>query len=381
MGRVGTAVVCGVFVAVLAACGSSRSTRESRVVNRAVAAIGSGSVMHVVWEMPTGNTFVDLKTGARTPSLLRGELWTDSEAHRVHLVEGRSGRVGYEELLPQDAPRNPKAFPPDPAASLAAEWLGFRAFLKTAAAVYAGTVRGRRVDWLRFPSGAVINGRRDTRYVAVDAKSYEPILFRTSLTGKHTSTHFDERIVLDKAIPYSSADFKRMKPVRKARGHLRNGHWSDSGIYATVAHPPGTTVRAPWLTAGPTASGLKLNGVNPFHASKKIDGVMKTVPGIEIVYGPMLHGLIAGDLATTVDELPVRDQSTDWRDIPAGSIEVQVSKDSGFDENAAHPQGINKTATVWNGYLKKDGYYVALTTYKGMAALLALARALHPAGK
>ena len=152
-------------------------------------------------------------------------------------------------------------------------------------------------------------------------------------------------------------------------------------LLATVAHPPGTTVRAPWLTAGPTASGLKLNGVNPFHASKKIDGVMKTVPGIEIVYGPMLHGLIAGDLATTVDELPVRDQSTDWRDIPAGSIEVQVSKDSGFDENAAHPQGINKTATVWNGYLKKDGYYVALTTYKGMAALLALARALHPAGK
>jgi hypothetical protein len=372
-------------VVVLASCGASHSAADSRVIDRAVAAMGSGPILHIVWESPTGNSFINLRTGARTASFEREELWTDRQAHRVHLLLSDGGRVIGDELLPQDASRRKNGALPDPGSSYAAEWLSYPAALKTGVFVGRGKVQGHRVDWLRFKSSQLRSGERVTREIAVGADSYSPVLFRASFSGNHSHTHFDQRILVAKAMPYSSADFEREGPVLNTQGNGNSepgsGGWSSSGTSATITNPPATGVHAPFLTAGATAGGLKLGGVNRLSASKRINGKKEKVHGVEIVYGPMLHGLVAGDLSTTVDELPKPDNSTDWRAIPNGSIETQVSEESGFSQSVSDPKGRTTHEKLWTGNLEKGGFYITINTYKGMAALLAIARSLHRAAQ
>ena len=70
--------------------------------------------------------------------------------------------------------------------------------------------------------------------------------------------------------------------------------------------------------------------------------------------------------------------------IPAAStgiFETEVSEESGFSQSVSDPKGRTTHEKVWTGNLKKDGFYITVNTYKGMAALLAIARSLHPASK
>lgn len=334
----------------------------SGIVGRALAAIGDGPIMHLVTEMPSGTAYVNLKTGERTAPLLREELWTDEQGHRLHLVLSESGRVLGDLLLPQDASSHLDAGTPDPA--FTALWTGYRAALQNGTAKLAGrgTVEGRAVYWLRFkPTPQTTPLPPPTTEVAVDARTYKPVLYRTLANGRQ----FDQRILVAKAIPYDPADFER-------RGPSLYGNSVESGTSTGPTNsstPPTTVVRAPWLTAGTTVAGLKLGAVTRLTDTATIRGKKTTVRGIELVYGPLWHGT-SGTRSTTVDEVSRPEEQQPWRSIPAGTIQIQT----GGEETDNGP-----THTQWTGYLERNGIYVTITTLTSEHALLTIARSLHPA--
>jgi len=127
------------------------------------------------------------------------------------------------------------------------------------------------------------------------------------------------------------------------------------------------------LTAGKTVAGLRLGAAIPLTATRKHK---PTIHGIELVYGGVKQGLAAAN-STTVDELPRGDPMENWKNIPAGSIQIETSQGSGSSETIAHPHPRNTTFTDWTGHLTKDKLYVTIDTTKGERALLAIARNLR----
>jgi hypothetical protein len=352
------AILVAAAVAAIIAVLAAPQGHSGGVLGRALAAVGGGPIMHVVTEMPSGTVYLDLKTGRRTAApVLREELWADRQGDRLHLVVSENGRLLGDLLLPQDLTHGTSGSPPDPA--FLALWTGYRAALEDGSAelVGRGTIYGRPVYWLRFKPAPSSQPHPLTTTVAVDAHTYKPILYRTSVNG----AHFDQRVLVAKAIPYRPADFKRRGPSLLSAEGVSSGGSSGS--------PSGfRSVRAPWLTAGPTVAGMKLRNVSQTSEYTTIaPGKRRSAHGIELLYRPVSHGG-ATSLSTTIDELLRPDNPQPWKGLRAGAIKIQQGSES------SNEGGTHKT---WTGYLVKDGVYLTVSTPKGQQALLEIARSLH----
>ena len=204
------AVAAVLGLAVALALVSPWSGRGS-LVDRALAAIGSGAVIHVVEKRDLSDqTLVDLRTGAESPVAQTRELWFDgdrgllrsvqrvggavtgevletpkgswTESGRVytcawiaaHPVEATKARVscnpsGQNGTMPRRVPE-PR---PDLDPALAGFVTGYREALANGTATRdgAGVVAGRAVEWLRFAIPATGNqGAARVERVAVDAE-------------------------------------------------------------------------------------------------------------------------------------------------------------------------------------------------------------------
>jgi hypothetical protein len=349
------APVAAVAAAAIVAMLAWPQGRPGGVLGRALAAVGDGRIMHVVTESPSGIVYVDLKTGHCTASVMREELWVDRRLDHFHLVLSLDGRLLGDILWPTNDGGGSTAPTPNPA--FVALWTGYRASLRdgTASLADRGSALGHRVYWLRFKPTSPDQGRFE---VAVDARTYKPVLYRTYADGRHVDT----RILVAKTIPYRAAEFRRRGPNLLA-GSSSGG--SSTGPISSSA-PAKTVVRAPWLTAGEEAAGLKLRSVDSLVVTSNFRGKRTSAAGVELVYGPVLHGG-AGPLSTTVDELPRPDDPNAWKFIPAGSVQVETGGESGS----------GGTHTLWTGRLRKDGLFISISTPKSERALLAIARALH----
>lgn len=348
------AVAAAAIVAILA----WPQGRPGGVIGRALAAIGDGRIMHVVTESPSGIVYVDLKTGHRTAPIMRQELWADRQLDRFHVVLSMNGRLLGDILWPEDASGG-SAPMPNPA--FIALWTGYRAALSngTAKLIGRGTVLGHRVYWLNFKPTSQDQDRFE---VAVDAHTYKPILYRSNEHGRN----LDTRILLAKAIAYNPHDFVRKGPS------LSGGRASSEGGSSTAPVSPSASprVRAPWLTAGKSAAGLRLRSATRLSVYTTVRGQRRSVQGFALVYGPVVNGG-AGPRSTTINELPRPDDPLTWSHIPPDSIEITTGE--GSDSGGTH--------TLWTGYLKKHGLYLTISTPKSEQALLTLARALHPGRK
>jgi hypothetical protein len=351
------AIVLAVAAAVLAAVLAAPQGGPSGVLGRALAAVGDGPIIHVVTEMPSGGAYVNLKTGHRTAQIFREELWADRKLDRFHLVLSVNGRVVGDLLWPADAREGVSPIAPENPAFVAL-WTGYRNALKDGTVTLAGRgdVDGRRIYWLRFNSAS---NNEEQNEVAVDARTYEPVLYRYSFNGRHV----DQRIVIARTTAYRASEFKRRGPS------LAGGSTSEGGMspapYNPSAPPP-AVVRAPWLTAGKAVGGLKLQRALPSSAYTTVKGKRTTFKGFELTYGTRL-GAGGPRNATTVDEYRRPPDSNEWRFIPAGSVQIQTGEESGS----------GGTHTTWTGNLKKDGIYLTISTPKSERALLAIARALR----
>jgi hypothetical protein len=371
---------------------------KAAILTRALAALGTGQIMHVVSEGPAGTSYVDLKTGKRTPAVLREELWTNRHGFRLHLVERVNGRV-VADFRPGDRGFGSYAGFRDPA--FLALWTGYRAALgnKYAPAVLGGrgTVDGRSVYWIRFPlwynqkcarPSTRTFCRRPTRLaqtkVALDARTFKPILERTYEAGRR----FDTRILVAETIPYRPPElYKRLGPKlfnAMSPGHPFSGH-PFAGLTRREKNKLGLgrdthrlskrgVVPAPWLTAGKTVAGLRFRHVSRL-LSQPLDQVA-TLPvawrliyrAVRLVYKPGSHGSPALLPTTAIDETFRPADPRPWKGLPPGSIEVQPGES--VTKSGAH--------RLWTGYLVKHGVYITISTPAGEHTLLKIARALRP---
>jgi hypothetical protein len=376
------AAVAAAIVAVLLV--SPWSGSSDGLVQRALAAVGTGPVLHVITEDSTNTTYVNLKTGRETGGTSREETWIDRQDDRYQILSTQGGRF-LSDLL---GTYHSRPASQSSAAFSAAALVDFYLALTTGAhtvVVGRGTFNGHEIYWLRSRPSSEAPGE-----IGVDAHTYKPVLLRFNAPP---GPYYYERILLAKATAYSPADFKRrgpipnrmLRPVAEDIGGFTLGRTSPST-------PHGTVVRTPWLSAGTTAAGLRLRAVRPFTFRKENNGAPKpTVHGLELVYGPLSHSQAttlpsrinvfgprshprARTRSTTIYEFQrVRfGPSIAWSHVPADSIEIQTGLTT---------VGNHVVPTPWIGYMRKHGLYITIGTPQGQPTAVQIARSLNPGRK
>ena len=366
----------------------------------ALAAIGSGAVVHVISETPTGGGLVDLKNGTMRPLVQRDEIWYDASrglrrdlatidskivddeletpqggfvpggrvydctwiaAHPVAATRAQvscnaSGKNGTK---PHVVPRPKPTLDP----GLAGFADGYRKALASGEAREAGTgaVDGRKVDWLVFPTSD-----NDTERVALDHVSHKPILlsYRTSTT----------RILDIGTIAYNATDFARPRaneiPPPPAG---RSEDISTIGLNgpAIAAALPG----AVW--AGPRIAGVPLvQATKQTLTARSFKAPTRTGAGLELTYG-------------SVDGQEHLDLSQPYVEIQEASFWSLLLM-RGFVRGGMPPAGklyldplpgarlARDTLSV--GAMVSDGVYVTIQTNTTPATVLEVDHALTQAG-
>jgi hypothetical protein len=321
------------------------------IVDRALAAIGKGRVLHLVMRVPSGEVLVDLKSGRRTVETLEIEDWSDqSGGGREHLVMRFRGVVA-DIVFPDDAHGGTSVGKVDPAFAALAS--GYRQALVSGDAKLErrGIVAGRPVYWLRF--APTKPGRPGTE-VAIDRRTYKPMVFRTSSGGRH----FDARVLVAETIDFRASDFKRV-------GASLFGGSGSSGSASVFPANEHLVLRAPWLTAGKRIAGLRLTTVARYDVTTR----NRQIKGIQLVYGTRSrHGFAEPRKdSLTIEELAQPDDPNAWKHIPPGSVSIQEGTSSDG----------HRTQPIWTAKLVVQGVYVTIETGRGERAVLRAARTLH----
>jgi len=195
-------------IAVILAVLPMRQSSPS-LVGQALAAIGSGSVLHIVGEMPTGRQLLDLRSDQTKPVMQREEIWFDESRgvrrdvtriggtiiddtfqskeggftpHGIiydctwiaaHPTAATKARVscnlsGDNGTTPHSVPRPKPTLDP----GLAGFADSYRSALASGAAHEGGSgvIEGQAVDWLVFDT------KQGSERVALDAATHKPIL-------------------------------------------------------------------------------------------------------------------------------------------------------------------------------------------------------------
>jgi hypothetical protein len=200
VGLVATVVVA----AVLGATAPWTHSDGNRLLSRALAAVGSLPVLHVVVEGPAEGRFVNIQSGSTKSLLTRTELWYDRSKSLKRTVVSTNGVISGEILetpaggftstgIVYDCawiaahPAEAAAARVDCGAAAAATRPppsvdpAFSAFIGgypaalasgTATKVGEGTIDNHHVLWLRFAAAG------GSELVAIDASSYLPVLIR-----------------------------------------------------------------------------------------------------------------------------------------------------------------------------------------------------------
>ncbi len=185
--------------------------RGPSFVDRALAAVGTGPVLHAIVQYSSDrDVVVEIATGAKRQRVHRTEYWYDAERRTLRtrlLTDG----VQLTEIVesPQGTWADVGELGPGYAADLDPALAGFvdgyRQALSDGSAELVGdaTVAGRPARTIRFdarPSGSV-------QEVLVDAETYRPLLFRHTYAGGRRSP--DWHVISIESVPRSRALFAR----------------------------------------------------------------------------------------------------------------------------------------------------------------------------
>jgi hypothetical protein len=175
------------------------------VLERALAAVDDGPVLHVVFREGWGGAVVDLQTGESRRLSGAREVWYDPE-RGIHTVSRLGGQAQGEALYPPGQVRfEDKTF-----AVLA---IGYREALESGKARLLGPdeLDGVPVYWIRVDAEwneDVADGKLHewAHDVAVSRTTYEPVGTRETLDGKN-SPDGPARIVSFETLPEGEGDF------------------------------------------------------------------------------------------------------------------------------------------------------------------------------
>ncbi len=270
----GALATCGLLVAMLAPRGSGPSFTE-----RAAAAIGTGSVLHVVLvAAQPGDSLVNLVSGAHRAQTTEREYWLDAERGIEHALVRRGGALTEDRLVNSGGAM---VVAPSAAVHPALEAFvrGYREALSSgrARSIGGGMVRGVRVEWLEFRTAG---GSRER--VGVNRSTFRPVVVRSlDATGRGVGW----RVGDIRLVPLARADLSLPEP-RPAAPSL--GGIADTRPLATA--PAAALEGASTLWAGRGFRALRL-------VSVKLDTLRTAYPagsgrrsqtsqGVRLLYAP-----------------------------------------------------------------------------------------------
>ncbi len=203
--RAAIAAVAVLGAAVAVALWPSDS-RPRGVLDRALAAVGEGPVVHLVLREGWGGTLIDLETGKRERVNGEREIWYDPK-RGLREISRFGGSVEGDTFYPRGrvAPYLEKTF-----ASLAQ---GYRRALESrrARVVERARVEGIDVYWIRVDAEMLPDAADDRLHewahdVGVSQQTYEPVFLRETRDG-NVSPDGPSRVLEMKMLPDGSGDF------------------------------------------------------------------------------------------------------------------------------------------------------------------------------
>jgi hypothetical protein len=176
------------------------------ILERALAAVGDGPVLHVVFRDETGGTLVDLETGQRRPVYSEREIWYDP--HR-----GLRQVLRFGGVLQQDGLIPSRGVDRHSRETFSGFTTGYREALEngTARVVAPDVVDGTPVYWIRFKGEMLydVGDHMDHEWsheVAVDRETFRPVFVRETRDGK--PAEFTGAAVLEmESLPAGAGDF------------------------------------------------------------------------------------------------------------------------------------------------------------------------------
>ena len=246
---------------------------------RAMAALGDGPVVHVVFREEWGGTLVDLQTGERTRVPAEREVW-------YHAARGLREVSRLGGIVQSDTVYSPEQVPDFQAKTYAGLARGYRAALDAGNAkiVASGKVDGIDVVWIRVADELLPDVADDRLHewahdIAVAKETYEPIATRETRDGE-PGPQTGARILKLERLPASAWTFEPNSSQRAAvHGGMRFGR---------QLTPLEAAVRLP----GAVWSGRQVNGIELGRITE-LDlesgpGNLRTwtiVKGLSVVYG------------------------------------------------------------------------------------------------
>jgi len=367
-------------IGLIAPWGHGRSFTESAVAERALVAIGSGPVLHVVLRRETDSSYIDLASGRERPAADMEEIWYDSERHFEHLKSS-------SELIPDSESHeilqtptgtwasyniDPGPHAPDIDPALRGFFDGYRSALEngTAHITGSGTIDGHNVTWIEFAvkPGCIHPYQACTERVAIDEASSLPLEIEWLREGKVAST-ID--IASIETLPAGSGDFSKPKRLPS------RSYQSEHGPVTSITPSEAVEVLPGALWVGKSISTFQLSSVSRATLTTRTflvttqpfsmhESSMSTEIGIELHYGNDSPAVLWWDPAT--DEFP------------SGSnvvLQEAAKPDMSFWHDKTPPVGIMLTDNGGDGWLVKNGIYVYIHA-SNQKLLLKAARALEP---
>jgi hypothetical protein len=334
------------------------SGHEPSLVQKALAAVGNGPVIHAVIESDVGLRSLDLATGRETPVPATTEIWFDQQRKVEHTIMRLDGGVSEDMLqTPTRMVSLQGAYPGarpilDPAL---ARWVdGYREALANGGAKRAGegTIDGRAVSWLELKPAEGGSER-----VAIDKQTSKPVRVETVWP---TGGRWGYNVLSIESLSEGAGDFTVPTPAkgpqpmyfkREASPIPRSG----SGIVV-----PGA------VDLGQSFEGLALIKVlraklsTEFHPDAKTEPIVSS--GVEFDYGS--DRLVDKRPFVWLQEATEPKQIYDWRPglVPAPGRLLLLG-------------GAGSSFRGTSGLIVRDGVYVTIAA-SGRELLVAAAKSL-----
>jgi hypothetical protein len=267
------------------------------LIDRAIAAIGTGRTTHVVLVGPAAR-HVDLVTGKTTPQLERDEIWADP---KLGIIE--KATIGGKPLPPIFVPRSPYA---GSGAFFERFVNGYRAELANGDfhPVGKATIGGHKVEWIADRPSPIDDDAGVQHLVvdevAISEKTFKPLYLRTRVDGavqrdSWTRVLTAETVAAPAKLFANRFKFSETPPYREAQSAPR------TTLTAARAAMSPRPVVPPKRLAGlrRTWVGLPRIFVGPLKA-------LRRATGVELFYGPtnFLGQPIDGGSFISITEFP-----------------------------------------------------------------------------
>jgi hypothetical protein len=348
--RTALAVVLAALIVALAAALPGRIGRgKMTLIDRAIAAIGTGPTTHVVLDEGLGTRLVDFRTGRTTPASMRIEFWSDPKLGTLR-ISTLNGKPLQTIFVP------PSRSAPEP------DWwrpfvTGYRSQLRAGAyhLIGNGQMAGQAINWIASKpqsfrdasSGAL---HEEVREIAISRSTYLPLYWRIRIDGV-IQPDSGVRVISAETLPRRPSLFAHRRPL--------------SGAFGSTPSAPPTTLAQARAAMNPDPvvpperlAGLRRTWVGLPRYLRAFNSYRDQIGGVELFYGHIDYAgfPVYGGSFISITEFPHRNPVIDFQGLAL------------FPDDAAIIT--NRTATM-----KTHGLYVIIEA-GSPGDTLAAARAL-----